>query len=174
MVTYNHPRIELLKKRSRARRLARGLTLIELMIVITLIGALMAVIAVGLFTNLAKGEKKAACIGTKNISAAAKFYMREHASATEDVCPTVDMLRAEAAKGDKIDGVDPWGKPYDIKCDGADVVVSSGGPSKGKKPDDSDQQRHLQAVTACAPRFTQQRDARREASPSRRCWSSSR
>jgi len=148
MATENTPRIQFFaralgegpqrsaRQRSRARRLARGLTLIELMIVITLIGALMAVIAVGLFSNLAKGEKKAACIGTKNIAAAAKFYMREHASATEDVCPTVDQLASESAKGDRIEGKDPWGRPYEIKCDGADVVVISGGPSKGKKPDD--------------------------------------
>jgi general secretion pathway protein G len=121
-----------LRRARRAR--ARGLTLVELMIVITLIGALMSVIAIGIFSKLASGEKKTACMGAKNIAGEVKLYKRDHPDVD---CPTADMLKATASKGDKVEVKDPWGKPYDIKCDGEDVVVISGGPSKGQKPADA-------------------------------------
>lgn len=131
--------IEILKLRWQQRRelraspgaqRERGMTLLEIMIVLALIGMVMSAIGVGLNAYFKKGQKKTAQITAGQIAQAAEQYMMENNSN----CPgSLDDLVANknlTAKQKK----DPWGKEFMMKCpgtgnpDGVDIVSS--GPDK--------------------------------------------
>ncbi len=122
----------------RIRRLgkaaARGVTLVEVMIVV----AIMAVIAGGatylVFPEYKKAQIKTAVVGANTVKQAAEVY-RELES-TSDACPTIqDLVGAKKIDGKKTE--DPWGQPYAIKCEEGDIhVVSGGRDRKTGTPDD--------------------------------------
>jgi general secretion pathway protein G len=126
--------IETLKHRRQLRRnglafTERGMTLLEIMIVIALIGLVMGSIGFGLNAYFKKGQIKTAKIAANQISQAAQQYMMENNSN----CPnSVDDLvsNKNLAKKPK----DPWGREYTLKCPGTGdpdgVDVMSTGPDR--------------------------------------------
>ena len=129
-----------LRSQQRGKRVARGdrgMTLLEIMIVLALIGMVMSAIGVGLNAYFKKGQKKTAQITVGQISQAAQQYMMENNS----TCPTsLDDLVANknlTARQKK----DPWGKEFSMKCpgtgdpDGVDII-SSGPDKQDGTPDD--------------------------------------
>ena len=123
------------KIRSRARRRAasRGLTLVELIIVITIIGVLTAAISVGLMR-----AKKTADIGTtatacNTARSAVAMWKSAHPG---DDCPTIDQLKKEKFLGSDFNVKDPWNNPIKLACDSDDVTCSSAGPDKKEGTDD--------------------------------------
>lgn len=126
-----------LAKRSRkaaSRHLSRGVTLVEVLIVV----AIMAVIAGGatilVFPAFKKAKIENAVIGAGVIKQAAELYM--NIDAVDDSCPTVkDLVSSKKIDGQKTD--DPFGKPYRIVCEGGDIRVwSSGNDRQDGTPDD--------------------------------------
>jgi general secretion pathway protein G len=121
-------------KRKAARHLARGVTLVEVLIVV----AIMAVIAGGatllVFPQYKKARIDNAVIGAGVIKQAAELYM--NIDAVDESCPTVkDLVTAKKIDGQKTD--DPWGKPYRIVCEDGDIRVwSSGNDRQDGTPDD--------------------------------------
>lgn len=121
--------------RSARRAATRGVTLVEVLIVV----AIMAVIAGGatllVFPKLKESRIKAAIMGAGVIKKAAEMY-QNLGSGDSDKCPTIqDLVSGKQIDGSKTD--DPWGKPYTIKCNEGDVhVVSSGNDRKEGTPDD--------------------------------------
>lgn len=118
----------------RSRRARRGVTLVEVLIVV----AIMAVIAGGatllVFPAFKKSKVQAAQIGASAVKQAAEQYL--NIDAEGGACPTVKTLaeskKLEAGKTD-----DPWGSPYRVSCDGDDVhVYSNGKDGKENTPDD--------------------------------------
>ena len=110
-----------------------GMTLLEIMIVIALIGLVMGSIGFGLNAYFKKGQVKTAKIAVTQISQAAQQYMMENNSN----CPNgVDDLvtNRNLAKKPK----DPWGRDFTLKCpgtgdpDGVDVI--STGPDRQEGP----------------------------------------
>lgn len=116
------------------RRLARGVTLVEVLIVV----AIMAVIAGGatllVFPQFKKAKIDNAVIGAGVIKQAAELYM--NMDAVDESCPTVkDLVQSKKIDSQKTD--DPWGKPYKIVCEEGDIrVVSSGADRQDGTPDD--------------------------------------
>ena len=114
--------------RLRSRRaLARGMTLIEIMVVVAIISMLMGTVAVGAFSQLEKSKVKNARMVIKAVEQALVAYQTDNT----DSCPKqlVDLYTQKyLTKEPK----DPWGEPLIFKCpgehnkDGADLV------SKGK------------------------------------------
>jgi general secretion pathway protein G len=120
--------------RKLGRRISRGVTLVEVLIVVSI----MAIIAGGatlmVFPEFKKARIKSAVVGASTIKTAAESY-REMDS-TSDACPTIqDLVSSKKIDGKRID--DPWGQPYKIKCEESEIhVMSSGNDRKENTPDD--------------------------------------
>ncbi|NUP06140.1 MAG: type II secretion system protein [Polyangiaceae bacterium] len=123
----------MLQAKSRAKRARRGVTLVEVLIVV----AIMAVIAGGatllVFPAFKKSRVEAAKVGAESVRQAAELYQAE-ADAGE--CPQVKEL-ADAKKLDSKKTDDPWGKPYKVVCDEGDIhAFSFGADGQEGTPDD--------------------------------------
>lgn len=120
--------------RKLGKALSRGVTLVEVLIVI----AIMAVISGGatflVFPEFKKARIKTAVVGATTIKMAAETY--KELESTSDACPTIqDLVSARKIDSKKVD--DPWGQPYKIKCEEGEIrVFSSGNDRKEGTPDD--------------------------------------
>src|SRR5215471_8433306 len=107
----------------RDRRLTRGVTLVEVLIVV----AIMAVIAGGatllVFPAFKKAKIKAAVLGAHAIKEAAELQ-REVDGGSE--CPTIQEL-VNAKKLDARKTTDPWNQPYKVQCQDGEIHVISPG-----------------------------------------------
>jgi general secretion pathway protein G len=112
----------------RARRaLARGVTLIEILIVLAIVGLIAGGVAVVAVPKYQESQKNQAKIDARTIHPVAEKYRVDHPG---DQCPTVELLREkkELSAASKI--TDPWDTPYKIICGDDDVAVLSLGPDK--------------------------------------------
>jgi general secretion pathway protein G len=133
--------VQRLRQRAAARsahgaRTQGGMSLLEIMIVLALIGLVTGSIAVALNSQFKKGQVKTAKIAVGQISQAAQQYMMENNSN----CPaSLDDLVASKNLAKK--SKDPWGRDFTLKCpgtgdpDGVDVM-SSGPDRQEGTPDD--------------------------------------
>jgi len=121
--------------RKLGRAASRGVTLVEVLIVL----AIMAIIAGGatalVFPRLKESRVKQAVLSAGVIKTAAQAYQQLD-NAGSDSCPTikelVDSKQLDAKKTD-----DPWGQPFKIHCEGDEIsVVSAGADKKEGSPDD--------------------------------------
>lgn len=104
---------------------SRGVTLIEILIVLAIVGLIAGGIAV-----FAIPKFKEAQIATTKQSAQQLHTISEswHATHTQD-CPTAELLKKEKEISVTSNINDAWGKPFKIECtDDGDVVVTSAGP----------------------------------------------
>lgn len=111
----------------------RGLTLVELMIVITIIGILAGAITFGIFSSSAKAQVKAAEIACTNFRSAVHKYRM---SKPEAECPTPEKLKAEKEIDTTVSTKDPWGTSYKIVCDTDEIYAISFGPDKKEGTED--------------------------------------
>jgi general secretion pathway protein G len=135
------PVIEKLKLRWRQRTCRPasrelGMTLLEIMIVLALIGLVMGSIGFGLNAYFKKGQIKTAKIAVTQIAHAAQQYMMENNSN----CPNgIDDLVTNRNLPRK--PKDPWGRDYALKCpgtgdpDGADVMSTGPDRQEGSADD---------------------------------------
>lgn len=109
-----------------ARKAARGVTLIEILIVLAIVGLIAGGVAVVAIPKFAQAQKDTAKNDCRAIHPIAEKYKVDHPGQ----CPTVEQLRAdkELAATSKI--TDPWDTPYAIRCADDDVYVLSFGPDK--------------------------------------------
>ena len=123
-----------IKTRSVLRKAAsRGLTLVELVIVITIIGVLTAAISIGVMA-----AKKKADVGTTNtacnsIRSASILWKSSHPG---DDCPTVDQLKQEGLLEKAFNSKDPWGNPFQVACDVDEITCSTNGPDRKEGSED--------------------------------------
>jgi general secretion pathway protein G len=115
------------------RAAARGLTLVELVIVITIIGVLTAAISVGVMR-----AKKTADIGTaktacSSIKSATILWKNAH---PDQDCPTVEALKHEKFLDTGFLAKDAWGNPYKVSCDSDDIVCTTAGPDRKEGTED--------------------------------------
>lgn len=125
----------ILSIRKRQRFASRGVTLVEVLIVL----AIMAIIAGGavalVFPQLKKARVKQAVLSAGVIKTSAEAYQQID-NAASGGCPTLkDLVSAKQLDGKKTD--DPWGQPFIVHCDGEALSVSStGADRKEGTPDD--------------------------------------
>ncbi len=112
----------------RARRAARrGVTLIEILIVLAIIGLIAGGVAVVAVPQFANAQKKQAQTDSRTIHPVAEKYRVDHPG---DGCPTVELLREKRELSAAAKLTDPWDSPYKIVCGDEDVTVLSLGPDK--------------------------------------------
>ena len=127
------PLMKTTRKISRLRRaLARGVTLIEILIVLAIVGLIAGGVAVVAVPKYQESQKNQAKIDARTIHPVAEKYKVDHPG----VCPTVEQLRAEKELSAASKVTDPWDSPYKIICGDDDIMVLSFGPDKKENTND--------------------------------------
>jgi general secretion pathway protein G len=115
------------------RVVSRGVTLIEILIVLAIVGLIAGGVAVVAVPKYQESQKNQAKIDARTIHPVAEKYRVDHPG----VCPTVEQLRAERELSAASKITDPWDTPYKIVCGDDDLYVMSAGPDKKEgSPDD--------------------------------------
>jgi prepilin-type N-terminal cleavage/methylation domain-containing protein len=108
--------------------LARGLTLVELLITISLLGLLMSAIAVAVFHQHVKAQIKTAAIACANLRSVVQASLATEPESAE--CPTPVSLKASHEIDTAASTDDPWGTEYRIECRPEEIIASSAGPDR--------------------------------------------
>jgi general secretion pathway protein G len=119
--------------RRAVRTVERGVTLVEVLIVVAIMSMMAAAVVVAVIPKFKDAQIKNADQNAREIRNA---VVRYRARGT-DSCPTVTQLVSEKEidTASKLD--DPWGTAYKIECAEDEVYVLSVGPDKKEgTPDD--------------------------------------
>jgi general secretion pathway protein G len=111
------------KKLLRAAR--RGVTLVEILIVLAIVALIAGGVAVVAVPELAKARIKTARVDLATLQPIADHYRGEHP--TEE-CPTASLLKAQRLTSGTI--TDPWGVEYQVECQALETAVRSRGPNR--------------------------------------------
>lgn len=122
-------------KADRSRtRYERGVTLIEVMIVVVILGMIAGGVAVAVFPKLKKAQIDTTTMSAKALRSVAETWRSEHAS---DQCPTPQILMNDHAIDSASKITDAWDDPFTIICQEDETIVTSPGPDKKENtPDD--------------------------------------
>jgi general secretion pathway protein G len=111
----------------RARRFrSRGVTLIEVMIVVVILGLIAGGVAVAVLPRLREAQIKTTQTSARELRRAAESWRGMHA----DQCPTTQLLLTDKAIDTASKTTDAWDDPYKIICDDDETTVVSAGPDK--------------------------------------------
>lgn len=114
------------------RAVSRGVTLIEILIVLAIVGLIAGGVAVVAVPKYQESQKNQAKIDARTIHPVAEKYKVDHPGQ----CPTVEQLRAEKELSAASKITDPWDTPYKIVCGDEDLYVVSFGPDKKENTND--------------------------------------
>jgi len=114
---------------ARRRALARGVTLVEILIVVAIIAMVASGVAVFALPKYKEAQKKTAETGARVIRSAIQDWQRVN---NESSCPTMSQLVQEKHIDSAANTDDPWGEAYVLSCTDDDVIVTSKGPDKKK------------------------------------------
>lgn len=108
--------LELAKARKlrRGGGMERGVTLVEVLIVVAIMALIAGGAALLVFPSFAKAKVETAKLGADTVKQAAELY--QNLDAADATCPTVKNL-VESKKLDANKTDDPWGTPYRIECE---------------------------------------------------------
>jgi general secretion pathway protein G len=107
----------------------RGMTLIEIMVVIVIIGVLGSTLAVGVFELFGEGREKTAKIQVQSIAAKVNYHQ-----ATQGDFP--DSLADLKPKIKEADRLDPWKQELVYSTTGEGFSLCSNGPDRKTGTDD--------------------------------------
>jgi len=142
---------------SRLRRAAvRGVTLIEVLIVVAILSLIAAGVTVAVFPKLKEAQVRTTEGNAREIRAAVNRWRGLKGGSD---CPTISQLvqDKEIDSASKTD--DAWGTPYKITCTEDDVIVVSAGPDKKEgTADDISVPKGAQPKLRCAPPRSQRED----------------
>jgi general secretion pathway protein G len=103
----------------------RGVTLVEVLIVVAIMAMLAGGVAFALLPQFQKASIKSARENAIKLRQVVALWRTD----TPGECPTVSRLKKDKLL-DKVGGDDPWGKPYTIRCSDGEVYVESMGPDQ--------------------------------------------
>src|SRR5512146_2224848 len=120
--------------KSMKRAAERGVTLVEVLIVVAIIAMVASGVAVFALPKYKEAQIKQAETGARVIRGAIQNWQRTN---NESTCPTVAQLVQEKELDSAQNNDDPWAQPYILQCTDDDVIVASNGPDKKRgTPDD--------------------------------------
>lgn len=114
-----------LDKKSQKRRRQSGVTLVEIMAVLIIIGLVATMVSVAVLPQIQKARVRSTKADAQTIRGAAVMYMSEN-----DSCPTVENLLEERILDKKTNTKDGWDNEFTIECDEDGPAVMSAGPDK--------------------------------------------
>lgn len=109
---------------ARRRRRREGMTLIEIMIVITIFAMIAGGVAVALLPQLEKARIKTTKTDAQGLRSAVMLYVADNPRA----CPTVEELVSERYLDGSKRTSDAWDTPFQISCENGEISVLSAGP----------------------------------------------
>ena len=128
------PHVKVARQAGRVRD--AGMTMLEIMIVLAIIGLVMSVVGVGVYSSYKKAQKKIAQVAVNEIAAKTVQFMTDN----NNECPkTMDDLVAQKYMPKK--QKDPWNHDYILRCpgqvnvDGIDVVSLGPDGKEGTEDD---------------------------------------
>lgn len=117
----------------------KGFTLIEVLVVITMLGILSTIIVPQITKQLEKPKKSRAMIEIKTLKNALDMYYAENNAYPATKADINSLMKEEgvlAGKYGTASASDPWGNPYYIKADSTTYTIWSEGPDTGNQADD--------------------------------------
>lgn len=129
MLTERKELLRELRTLLRRRRNARGVTLLEVLIVVAIIAMVAGGVAFFALPRFREAQIKTSETGARVIRQAVQSWQ---ASNSETNCPTISQLVQDKQLDPGANTNDPWGQPYGLSCSDGDVTVTSSGPDKKK------------------------------------------
>jgi general secretion pathway protein G len=120
-----------------SRKGQRGMTLIEIMVVIAIIGIVMSAVGYGVMNYLAEAKVDAARVSIEKIASVLEMYYARHdeyPSNLEELTKKKGKRQKSALK--KADLKDPWKKKWLYSVDGDVFKLCSSGPDKKQGTED--------------------------------------
>jgi general secretion pathway protein G len=112
------------RNRRNGRR-TRGMTLIEIMVVVMIIAMVASAVGVNVLGASDDARKQQATAETATLTQTAEAYLASHPN---EPCPSVRDLMQANMLSNRSDDRDPWENPYAIDCDPGIVQARSAGP----------------------------------------------
>ena len=122
------------RARARARKAAqRGVTLIEILIVLAIIGLIAGGVAVVAVPQFEKARVTQAKQDVGRLQQAVELWRSQNPGGE---CPTMEKLKADKIVAASTKPADPWDSAYEIVCEPEETVIISYGPDKKKNTKD--------------------------------------
>jgi general secretion pathway protein G len=112
---------------ARRKHHTRGMTLIEILVVVGLIALIAGAVAVAVVPRWIHGQERMAETNARTIRGAVKTWWVEHDAST---CPELEQLVSDGVLDKDSPHMDPWKNPWKITCADQDVTISSAGPDR--------------------------------------------
>jgi len=107
------------------KRNRRGMTLLEILVVLAILGIMAAAIAVGVINAFERAKIK----NTSTSALTLRQIVVGQRLMDETSCPTIESLRKSAAIDAASKTVDEWNHPFSIVCeDTGEIRITSAGP----------------------------------------------
>ncbi len=113
-------------KRREKRIEQRGMTLIEIMVVIIIMAMIATGVSVAVMRQSIEAKKRTAKTDVMGFGTAAMLYVIQNSGE----CPDTGQLIEGGYLNPKTRTRDPWNQEFSISCDGDEIDVISSGPDK--------------------------------------------
>ncbi len=121
--------LQKLLSKYRAQRARRGVTLVEVLIVVAIIAMVAGGVAVFALPKYKEAQIKNAETGARIVRTAIQQWQ---AANNESTCPTISQLVQEKQLDPGQSTNDSWNQPFNLSCTDDEVIVASNGPDKKK------------------------------------------